>query len=444
MIHSGRAIVLVGLLVGVLTGCTNNGTPTTGQPATTSPSTPAAKPPSTRVAKPPSQVVTIRPGPDVQQETQKALIQAKPGDTIEFEEGTYEFTQGLSLAVEGVTVRGKGLDKTTLSFKKQTAGSAGLTVTRGKFLLEDLSVDDAKGDAVKVNDADGVTFRRVRAQWTGGEKETNGAYGLYPVQCKNVLIEDCVAFAASDAGIYVGQSTNVIIRKCRAERNVAGIEIENCTDADAYDNVATNNAGGLLVFDLPGLPVKNGKRVRVFHNEAFANNHENFAPKGNMVATVAPGTGLMVMATDQVEVFDNSVKDNQTFGLLIVSFLTTGQELKDKEYDPFPEGIYVHDNRFSGCGKKPGGMKRDLLVALLGEQLPDMVYDGIRNPAKLENNKQPKGLGVYFKNNGAATFANLHWDALDPKDVEGSRSRVERDIKPYEGELPPLPPVKLK
>src|SRR5581483_10115819 len=100
------------------------------------------------------------------------------------------------------------------------------------------------------------------------------------------------AIGASDAGIYVGQSQKVVVRKCRAEQNVAGIEIENCTDADVYENMATNNAGGLLVFDLPGLQAKNGRRVRVHDNQVFANNHENFAPKGNIVATVAPGTGM--------------------------------------------------------------------------------------------------------------------------------------------------------
>ena len=28
---------------------------------------------------------------------------------------------------------------------------------------------------------------------------------LYPVQCQNVLIENCSAMGASDAGLYVGQ-----------------------------------------------------------------------------------------------------------------------------------------------------------------------------------------------------------------------------------------------
>jgi parallel beta-helix repeat protein len=402
----------------------------------------------------PAKAVRINPGPNVQQETQAALIKAKPGDTIEFGEGTYEFTSGLSLAVANVTLRGQGMDKTTLSFKKQDAGSAGLLVTRDKFILEDLSVDDAKGDAVKVNDADGVTFRRVRTQWTEGEKETNGAYGLYPVQCKNVLIEDCVAIGASDAGIYVGQSQNIIVRRCRAERNVAGIEIENSIDADVYDNLATHNAGGLLVFDLPGLQVKNGKNVRVFDNQVFANNHENFAPKGNIVASVAPGTGLMVMATDQVEVFKNTIKDNQTYNMAVVSFYVTGRPIEDKHYDPIPEGIYVHDNTFSGGGDKPGGERGKLLRALVGDKVPDIIYDGITNPAKMVNGELPAPLRVYIKNNGSATFANLQWRELPDlakmkSDEErllkllAHRAKVQRDLKPYEGELPSLPAVAL-
>jgi len=52
-----------------------------------------------------------------------------------------------------------------------------------------------------------------------------------------------VAIAAADAGSYVGQSKNVIVRNNRAESNVAGIEIENTQGADVYDNVAVDNTG---------------------------------------------------------------------------------------------------------------------------------------------------------------------------------------------------------
>ena len=85
---------------------------------------------------------------------------------------------------------------------------------------------------------DGISFIRVRTEWTGGVSSDNGAYGLYPVESKNVLIDSCVAIGASDAGIYVGQSENIIVKNSRAEFNVAGIEIENSYYADVFDNHA--------------------------------------------------------------------------------------------------------------------------------------------------------------------------------------------------------------
>jgi parallel beta-helix repeat protein len=439
-------VVAAIFLLGLALGCNNNGTP----PARETPAEPTALPNEAHGA-PKGKVVKIKPGAKVQEETQAALIKAKPGDTIEFEEGTFEFTMSLSLAVDNVTIRGQGMDKTTLSFAKQDAGKEGLLVTRGQFRIEDLTIENTKGDGIKVNDADGVTFRRVRAQWTTDPQEKHGAYGLYPVQCKNVLIDGCVAIGASDAGIYVGQSQNIIVRHCKAERNVAGIEIENSIDADVHDNIATNNAGGLLVFDLPGLQLKNGKRVRVFKNQVLANNHANFAPRGNMVAEVAPGTGVMVMATDQVEVFANTIKDNQTYNLAIVSFLVTGKPIedKDKDYDPIPEQIFVHDNLFAGGGTRPSGDRGQLLALLLDKPIPDIIYDGI-TPTKGQEGKQV----IFLKNNGAATFANLSWGELPDlkasKSMEETlakimshRAKVKRDLKAYEGELAPLPGVKL-
>ena len=68
------------------------------------------------------------------------------------------------------------------------------------------------------------------------------------MQCDNVLIENCTAIGASDAGIYVGQSNRIIVRNSIAHQNVAGIEIENSLNADVFDNVATGNTGGILVF----------------------------------------------------------------------------------------------------------------------------------------------------------------------------------------------------
>ena len=398
-------------------------------------------------------VIQIHPGPQVHERAQEALIKAKPGDVIQFSEGTFDFNLGLSLRINGVTVRGSGMDKTILSFQKQEADPAGLFVKANEFRIEDLTVDDAKKDAIKVEGGEGVTFRRVRTRWTGEPKQSNGPYGIYPVQCRNVLIEDCVAIGASDAGIYVGQSENIVVRRCRAEGNVAGIEIENSTDADVYENVATGNTGGLLVFDLPGLPVKNGKRIRVFKNQVYANNHPNFATPGEKVANVSPGTGMMVMATDQVEVFQNQIRDNQTINFAVISYHMVSKDSekeRDKDYDPYPEAIFVHNNEFSGGGAKPSGQRGAAFAALLGTPLPDILYDGIIAPATPAGSRQ-----LHLKNNGSATFADVQWGLILPalkaskSDVEGMmkllahKPNVKRDVKPFEGELPALKPVAL-
>ena len=140
-----------------------------------------------------------------QKQLLEQLIMAKPGDVIEIPAGIHEITRSLSLKVDGVTLRGAGMDQSVLSFKNQTQGAEGLMVTGDNITLEGFAVEDAKGDAIKINECENLTIRSVRVEWTNGPDEDNGAYGLYPVQCKNVLIDGSVAIGASDAGIYVGQ-----------------------------------------------------------------------------------------------------------------------------------------------------------------------------------------------------------------------------------------------
>src|SRR5699024_2527168 len=96
----------------------------------------------------------------------------------------------------------------------------------------------------------------VATVWEGEPDSANGAYGLYPVESANVLIEDSYVRGSADAGVYVGQSDRIVVRNNIAEWNVAGMEIENSTNADMYSNIARHNTGGLLVFDLP---IGNGK-----------------------------------------------------------------------------------------------------------------------------------------------------------------------------------------
>ena len=233
--------------------------------------------------------VYIEPGPNAQERLQEAMILIEEGDTLIIKSGYYKFEDGLSLDVDDVVVRGEGIDNTVLDFKNQQSGAQGLLVTSDRVTLSDFSILDAKGDALKVIGAKGINMINLKTEWTGGPKTTNGAYGFYPVESEDVLIDGCVAIGASDAGIYVGQSKNIIVRNSIAQYNVAGIEIENSYYADVYNNLASHNTGGILVFDLPDLPQQGGHRIRVFGNKSIDNDTDNFAPEGNIVGEVPRG-----------------------------------------------------------------------------------------------------------------------------------------------------------
>ncbi len=383
------------------------------------------------------------PGAGVQYQLQEAIINASPGDIIELAAGVYDLTTEINVATNRLTIRGEGRDKTILSFRNQSAGGSGIVATGDGFIIENLAVEDTVGNAIKVLGADSVTFRNLRVEWTGGPNSENGAYGIYPVECRNVLIEGCIAIAASDAGIYVGQSTDVIVRNCEARQNVAGIEIENTIRADVYDNIAHNNTGGIMVFDLPGLRQTNGRHIRVFRNKVEENNHINFAPRGTIVSEVPPGTGLMLMATDDVEVFENSIVGNQTANLLLCSFLITERKITDAQYDAFPERISIHHNTFANGGLKPSGAIATLLLPVVGQNFPDILFDGIPKPnSPAAQDSRRHSLSIH--DNGEASFVNLNLHLLSAANLLTGKYRAERDVTAFTTPMKNLEPIALK
>jgi len=376
----------------------------------------------------------------IQKKIQTQMIMAEDGATIEIEAGNFVMDKPLWLdGKKNITIRGAGMEKTILSFKGQKEGAEGIKVTNAEnIVIENLTVQDTKGDAIKTQDVAGIQFIKVKTEWTGKPKKTNGAYGLYPVQCSNVLIDGCVAIGASDAGIYVGQSNYVIVRNCKAFKNVAGIEIENTRNADVYDNLAEGNTGGILVFDLPGLIQKKGGNVRVYNNITRKNNYKNFAPKGNTVGMVPPGTGIIVLATSDVEIFDNDIIENKTFGVAIASYYITETPIKDKEYDPYPARINIHNNKFQRSKQLPTLKNKLGLLAWLKfkRNVPDIAYDGIVNEDHLDAEGNMKAdYQMCIRDNGDATFTNL--------DAANNFENLNKDLTPFNCNRDHLPVVKL-
>ena len=380
--------------------------------------------------------IIIGPGENAQEDLQEALILMSEGDTLLIKSGYYLFEDGLSLDVDDVTVIGEGMNETVLDFKNQQSGAQGFLVTSNGVTLKDFAILDAKGDALKVIGSKGINMINLRTEWTGGPKSTNGAYGFYPVESEDVLIDGCVAIGASDAGIYVGQSKNIIVRNSIAQYNVAGIEIENSYYADVYNNLASHNTGGILIFDLPDLPQQGGHHIRVFDNKSVDNDTDNFAPEGNIVGEVPRGTGIIIMANSDVEVFNNVMSGNGTVNLSIVSY---SDETDDPNYYPHPRRIQIHNNTYGPGGFDPDVETGDLAKALfeISEgNMPDIFWDGVV-PVSQMIFGQPNEDKLKVDDNSDVSFLTIS----PIKYMLGFSNPVRTEKKEFKGVINPLEPI---
>lgn len=400
----------------------------------------------------------LQPGPMAQTQVQEALITATTGDTICFAPGVFAFSEEISLSVPGVKLRGAGMtggNATVFDFATQTTGAQGMDITGDQFAMEDVHVKNTRGDGVRVTAATGITFRRVRVSWDGPDGpdaalSTNGAYALYPVECTDVLIEDCEVVGASDAGIYVGQSRNVLVRNNKVFKNVAGLEIENCIDAEVHGNHAYDNTTGILVFDLPNLvTVPNGHTTRVHDNVMHDNNRRNFAARG-IVGLVPDGIGLMVLAGNDIEIDSNDVHDNGTTAVLLVSYEAlislAGEARPAAPYDTWAEAVNVHDNTFTNNGTSPSSnaLVQIVIAATHPEDpvvLEDILYDGYEDPALA--GMPDKSLCI--RNNTTQTFLDFDGENVALVLVMGMGGTVmpSRDLTPYDCTHPAHPPITI-
>jgi parallel beta-helix repeat protein len=363
--------------------------------------------------------------------------------TIVLGAGTFALDTAVTVrAADGVTITGQGIDVTVLDFATQTTQSNGVDVVGDDFSISQLTIRDSKKDALRIEDSTNVRIQFVKTTWTNEDDPNNGSYGIYPVRCTNVLLEDSEASNASDAGLYIGQSINVIVRRNSAHGNVAGLEIENTQYADVYENSVEDNAGGLLIFDLPGNPVI-GRDIKIHDNTVVGNNRPNFAPTGTTVSAIPSGTGTFALASRRVEIANNVYDQNNTtdvallsglaiqsdmdawsipidmvvgstVGLVLVETATAIQNFISTE-------IWVHDNMHSNFGTAPDGADPDAralgaLLGLLYYFRPNMgpvdavLYDGIGevvDPVMAENNTNVNHMCVENETGGSFAVLDL-------------------------------------
>jgi cytochrome c peroxidase len=308
-------------------------------------------------AKSPARIVEVRPGESIQEAVDKAgrngVVRIYPGT---YHENVLVIHHGVT--IEGVIRNGKRPVLDGRNILPDAISGLG-----NDFKVMNLEIRNYQGNGVVVHKARNVIYRNLILHNTG-------LYGVYPIECDGVLVEDCKVSGARDAGIYVGQSRNIVVRRNEAFQNVTGIEIENCVNAIVEDNYVHNNTGGILVFLLPFNPSKVQDGCIVRRNRVINNNTPNFADPEAIVSNVLKGTGIMLLAADNTEVYENEIVGNGTFGIMTIGLRQIFPAPTPLDVDPNPDGNRIYNNTLRDNGKDP-----DERLKRFGVPPVDLLWD---------------------------------------------------------------------
>ena len=308
-------------------------------------------------------VIEVRDGELIQ----AAVAQASSGDLIRVYPGTYKETVYIdkeSISLQGVIQEGKW---PTLDGEKEL-NDAFLYSGNG-ILIENFKIVNYKGNGVMGQAGNNFV---IRNNWVLDA----GVYGIFPEFGKNGLIEHNILTGIEDAAIYVGMCDNVDVRHNEVYGNVAGIEIENSRHVLVENNHSYNNTGGILVFITPGLPIKTCYDVIVRNNFVNDNNHVNFGAPGSLVAGIPSGTGILVMAADQVTIENNIITGNNNAGITVTDLAYGANTANDPEVEPNPDRLVILDNIMIDNGNSPVGELKALMMTKLSTRGPDIVAVG--------------------------------------------------------------------
>lgn len=305
-----------------------------------------------------AQVLRVEAG----QTIQSVVDQALPGDTIEVPYGIYHE----HVIIDVSNIKFFGIPNEAGEWPVidgQGTGADGVIASGNDFEMGFFAVKNFTSNGVLVEGSKNVYLHDMYI-------ENTGVYGVYPVRCTDVLIERIEGTLMNDAAIYAGKSENVVIRDTLTYGNVIGIELENTVNGEVYNNVAHDNTIGIFIDLLPQLPSKVSIYTKVYDNITENNNGENFGKPGTAVSLIPPGTGMLILAADHVEVYNNTIRGNKSAGLAIFN-LTIGFSEEEIDVGPNPEHNYAHDNIYENNGYDADPFVKDML----GKGF-DIIWDG--------------------------------------------------------------------
>lgn len=334
-----------------------------------------------------------------------AVVTAKPGDTIQVMPGTYHETVYIDkddIRIIGVIKEGK---RPTLDGQGKLNDA--FLYSGNNFVIENFTITKYKGNGIMGQAGNNFEIRNNIIVDTG-------VYGIFPQLGKNGIVEYNVVSGIEDAAIYIGMSDNIHVAHNDVFANVAGIEIENSRHAIVENNNVYNNTGGILAFITPGLPIKTTFDVIIRNNFVYNNNHKNFGAPGSTVGGIPAGTGILIMAADDVVIENNIITGNKTAGILITDHANAPNVTTDPESDPYPDRVNILNNLMHNNGYDTIDEVKALMLTEFKQGNPDIIRVGKSNDSCIINRHRYVSVGVNsWKECGFTNTASIQTYLLD-------------------------------
>jgi parallel beta-helix repeat protein len=336
-------------------------------------------------------VIVVNPGESIQ----AAVEKSQPGDTIQVMPGTYSETVYIDkddIHLVGVIQEGERATMDGLGKLNDAILYSGNNV-----VVENFRITQYKGNGIMGQAGNNFEIRNNVIIDTG-------IYGIFPQLGTNGLVEHNVVSGIADAAIYIGMSDNIHVAHNEVFDSVAGIEIENSRHAVVENNIAYNNTGGILAFVTPGLPIKTTEDVIIRNNFVLDNNTPNFGAPGSIVSGIPAGTGILVMAADDVVIEGNIISNNKTAGIIINDHSYASNITMDMESDPNSDRTIILDNVMLNNGYDTIPEVTAVALTELHTGLIDIVHVGPSNGSCIINRHRYRAVGI--GNYGECDFTN--------------------------------------
>jgi parallel beta-helix repeat protein len=347
--------------------------------------------------------ITVKAGDSIQ----AAVGKAKPGDVILIKPGEYKET--VYIDRDNITLRGVIEEGKWPTLEGEKTRNDAILYSGNGITIENLKITHYKGNGIMGQAGNNYV---IRNNWI----VDTGVYGIFPQYGKNGLVEYNRLTGIEDAAIYIGMCDNIDVRHNEVWGNVAGIEIENSRHALVENNYTHDNTGGILAFITPGLPIKTTFDVIIRNNFVINNNHKNFGAPGSIVSNIPPGTGILVMAADEVTIEGNIVTGNNNAGITITSLSYAANVANDPETEPNSDRIRILDNVLLDNGNNITGELKALMLTKFSLKGPDIIDTGGGKGSCIVSNNRYRtvGLGSYGKCDISGTGEIISYRLKEP------------------------------